>query len=88
MQQYFTINTIACAHFCDVVKSPQVLDGTGKVETIEGFAECAVPMTLEKQRNKIRICLKGGFISAVEKKSVKKKISASGLTSFVLPFCT
>lgn len=49
MQQHFTTNRIACAHFGDVVESPQVLDGAGKVQTVEGFAECAVPMTLEKQ---------------------------------------
>lgn len=49
MQQHFTINRIACAHFGDVVESPQVLVGAGKVQAVEGFAECAVPMTLEKQ---------------------------------------
>lgn len=40
---------MACAHFCDVVESPQVLDSTGKVETVEGLTERAVPMTLEKE---------------------------------------
>lgn len=45
------MKAIAGAHFCYVVESPQVLDGAGKVQAVEGFAECAVSMTLKNKHN-------------------------------------
>ena len=36
-------------HSDDVIKSPGVLDGAAEVQAVEGFAERAVTMTLERE---------------------------------------